>query len=249
MGQVLGIVYRVIAGDLIKPVGFTRQRARTGIVTLIQRFGSALNLHCHTLSRVVPCQPPRGTHARGRPTAASSSSVGLYQGHGCVGVASLLNQGVDGLGNALAGGQRESRSGGGWPRIPLVSAPADHLFDAAQRSPGRWVVGRRCPAASGLRFWAAGPGFRQSARSERLGRCSGAESRSVCDPAWLGGVVRRGFRSRRSATIWVRDGGRRRVPVLERVPATARPRNALLEPVPLVGVFAQRCRRVRSVLV
>jgi ribosomal protein S27E len=45
MGQVLGIVYRVIAGHLIKKAGFTRQTARTGAVTLIQRFGSALNLN------------------------------------------------------------------------------------------------------------------------------------------------------------------------------------------------------------
>jgi hypothetical protein len=42
MGQVLGIVYRVIAGHLIKKAGFTRKTARTGAVTLIQRFGSAL---------------------------------------------------------------------------------------------------------------------------------------------------------------------------------------------------------------
>mgnify|MGYP001820229596 CR=1 FL=1 len=47
MGQVLGIVYRVIAGHLIKQAGFARQRARTGAVTLIQRCGSAPNLHLH----------------------------------------------------------------------------------------------------------------------------------------------------------------------------------------------------------
>ena len=47
MGQVLGIVYRVIATHLIKKAGFTHQNARTGAVTLIQRFGSALNLNLH----------------------------------------------------------------------------------------------------------------------------------------------------------------------------------------------------------
>ena len=47
MGQVLGIVYRVIAGHLIQKAGFTRKAARTGAVTLIQRFGSALNLNLH----------------------------------------------------------------------------------------------------------------------------------------------------------------------------------------------------------
>ena len=35
MGQVLGIVYRVIAGHLIKKAGFTRRTARTGAVTLM----------------------------------------------------------------------------------------------------------------------------------------------------------------------------------------------------------------------
>lgn len=50
-GQVLGIVYRVIAGHLIEKAGFTRKRARTGALTLIQRFGRApnLNLHFHRL--------------------------------------------------------------------------------------------------------------------------------------------------------------------------------------------------------
>lgn len=47
MGQVLGIVYRCIATHLIKKAGFSRKRAHTGAVTLIQRFGSALNLNIH----------------------------------------------------------------------------------------------------------------------------------------------------------------------------------------------------------
>jgi hypothetical protein len=46
MGQVLGIVYRVIATHLIKKAG-SCQTAHTGAVTLIQRFGSALNLNIH----------------------------------------------------------------------------------------------------------------------------------------------------------------------------------------------------------
>ncbi len=51
MGRVLGIVYRVIATHLIKQAGFPRKAAHTGAVTLIQCFGSALNLniHCHRL--------------------------------------------------------------------------------------------------------------------------------------------------------------------------------------------------------
>ena len=47
MGRVLGIVYRCIATHLIKKAGFSCTSARTGAVTLIQRFGSALNLNIH----------------------------------------------------------------------------------------------------------------------------------------------------------------------------------------------------------
>ena len=47
LGQVLGIVYRAIATHLIKKAGYTKTTADTGAVTLIQRFGSALNLNVH----------------------------------------------------------------------------------------------------------------------------------------------------------------------------------------------------------
>ncbi len=47
MGGVLGMVYRVMATHLIKKAGLTKKTARTGVVTLIQRFGSALNLNIH----------------------------------------------------------------------------------------------------------------------------------------------------------------------------------------------------------
>jgi hypothetical protein len=47
MGRVLGIVYRCIATHLIKKAGFTCKTARSGVVTLIQRFGSALNFNVH----------------------------------------------------------------------------------------------------------------------------------------------------------------------------------------------------------
>jgi hypothetical protein len=43
----LGIVYRTIATYLIKKAGYSKKAARTGAVTLIQRFGSALNLNVH----------------------------------------------------------------------------------------------------------------------------------------------------------------------------------------------------------
>ncbi len=47
MGKVLGIVYRTIATHLTKKAGYTKTTAHTGAVTLIQRFGSALNVNIH----------------------------------------------------------------------------------------------------------------------------------------------------------------------------------------------------------
>jgi len=47
MTRVLAIVYRTIATHLAHKAGFTKPSAKTGAVTLIQRFGSALNLNIH----------------------------------------------------------------------------------------------------------------------------------------------------------------------------------------------------------
>ena len=47
MGKVLGIVYRAISTHLIHKAGFSLKNGATGAVTLIQRFGSALNLNIH----------------------------------------------------------------------------------------------------------------------------------------------------------------------------------------------------------
>jgi hypothetical protein len=47
MGAVPGIVYRVIATHLARQAGFSTKRARTGAVTLIQRFGGAFNRNPH----------------------------------------------------------------------------------------------------------------------------------------------------------------------------------------------------------
>ena len=44
IGPVLGIAHRVIAGWLADQAGVDRATAQCGAVTLIQRFGSALNL-------------------------------------------------------------------------------------------------------------------------------------------------------------------------------------------------------------
>jgi hypothetical protein len=50
MGRVLGIVYRCIATHLIKKAEFSHKTAQAGAVTLIQRFGSALDVHFQMVS-------------------------------------------------------------------------------------------------------------------------------------------------------------------------------------------------------
>jgi ribosomal protein S27E len=47
MGKVLGIVYRAISTHLIHKAGLSLKDGAAGAVTLIQRFGSALNLNIH----------------------------------------------------------------------------------------------------------------------------------------------------------------------------------------------------------
>lgn len=47
MGKALSIIYRVISTYLIKQAGQTKRTAKTSAATLIQRFGSALNLNIH----------------------------------------------------------------------------------------------------------------------------------------------------------------------------------------------------------
>ncbi len=47
LSAVLGVVYRTISGHLLTRAGLTRASGHTGAVTLIQRFGSALNLNVH----------------------------------------------------------------------------------------------------------------------------------------------------------------------------------------------------------
>jgi hypothetical protein len=52
MNAVLGIVIRAIQGNVVARAGYIRMRAQTGAVTLIQRFGSALNLGRESLTFV-----------------------------------------------------------------------------------------------------------------------------------------------------------------------------------------------------
>ena len=48
MSKVLGIVTRAVSTHLVHQAGFKKKDAHTGAVTLIQRFGSALNLNIHS---------------------------------------------------------------------------------------------------------------------------------------------------------------------------------------------------------
>ena len=47
MGKALGIIYRAIAAYISKKTGYTKTSCQTGAVTLIQRFGGAINLNVH----------------------------------------------------------------------------------------------------------------------------------------------------------------------------------------------------------
>jgi len=47
MGKGLGIVSRAISTHITKKAGYTKPTTHTGAVTLIQRFGSAINLNIH----------------------------------------------------------------------------------------------------------------------------------------------------------------------------------------------------------
>jgi hypothetical protein len=59
------IIHRAISTHIVNKAGFTNKQAKTGAVTLIQRFGSALNLNIHfhmlLLEGVVSENPWGGT--------------------------------------------------------------------------------------------------------------------------------------------------------------------------------------------
>jgi ribosomal protein S27E len=80
--QVLGIIYRAISGHLIRKVGLSRASAVTGAVTLIQRFGSALNLNVHFHMLVldgVYCREDEGLRFVPVPAPSSAELQGLVQ--------------------------------------------------------------------------------------------------------------------------------------------------------------------------
>jgi hypothetical protein len=47
LSKVMGIIHRAISTHIVSRAGFSNKQAKTGAVTLIQRFGNALNLNIH----------------------------------------------------------------------------------------------------------------------------------------------------------------------------------------------------------
>ena len=78
MTKALGIIYRTIATHLTHKAGFAKPLVQTGAVTLIQRFGSALNLNIHfhmLFLDGVYIDPMHGNHARFRRVKAPTPPV------------------------------------------------------------------------------------------------------------------------------------------------------------------------------
>jgi len=77
MSRVLGIVTRAISTHLAQQAGLSSKEAPTGAVTLIQRFGSALNLNIHfhmLFLDGVYVQDPNGEYGFRHPPPQPSSS-------------------------------------------------------------------------------------------------------------------------------------------------------------------------------
>ena len=89
MGRALGTIYRAIATHISKKAGHTKTTAHTGAVTLIQRFGGAINLNVHLHMLLLDgayvdnvnggfgrwAQPVDATHALNRSAGVSYSNV------------------------------------------------------------------------------------------------------------------------------------------------------------------------------
>ncbi|MFT7266568.1 MAG: hypothetical protein ACI9A2_004663 [Halioglobus sp.] len=91
VGKVLGIVYRAISTHLIHKAGLQLKDGATGAVTLIPRFGSALNLNRHFHILVLDeayvyrdNRPPQFQRVRARDTSELEDLVQLIsQRAGC----------------------------------------------------------------------------------------------------------------------------------------------------------------------
>jgi hypothetical protein len=106
MGKAPGIVYRTLATHLTRKAGYTKTTAHTGVVTLIQRFGSALNLNIHLM-----CMDAR-----------------MPRAHGCAGAAHIIFlDGVyvdDASPVKLTSLIRLTITAGGAQNVPVLTLPA-----------------------------------------------------------------------------------------------------------------------------
>jgi hypothetical protein len=82
MGQVLHITHEAISAHLCKKAGFKKSQAKTGAVTLIQRFGGSLNLNVHFHQLFIdgvyelgPNQEPGAFHMTPAPTRQELEQV------------------------------------------------------------------------------------------------------------------------------------------------------------------------------
>ena len=168
---VLGEVYRTISRHLIGKAGLSRATGATGAVTLVQRFGSALNLnvHFHMVFLDGAYQTVGAAAPVFRPVAAPESSD-LQQ---------LVEQIAGRIGRALE-------------RRGLVERDLENAWLAQIRRPVRWMIcsATRSPTVS---RWGQGQG-RSSLRCRRLRldcrdrkasrTVPPARAGSPCTPVW-----------------------------------------------------------------
>ena len=79
LGKVMSIVHRAISTYIIQRAGFANKHAKTGAITLIQRFGSALNLNIHSHS-APPCASPLGQRGLCKSTIMGICHMLLLEG-------------------------------------------------------------------------------------------------------------------------------------------------------------------------
>ena len=145
--QALGIVYRAISGHLIQKAGLTRASAAAGAVTLVERFGSALNLNIH-FHMLVPDGVYRQAGSDGRVRFVPVSGPGAAELEALVQTIAERGRSLERAGGSLPGISRTAT----WPLIPQKTA----------RSTACWVT--RSPTGSR-------PGRGKGRRCSRCRRC------------------------------------------------------------------------------
>ena len=147
---VLGVVYRTISRHLIGKAGLTRATGVTGAVTLVQRFGSALNLnvHFHMLLLDGAYQTVGADAPVFRPVVVPESSD----------LQELVEQIAGRIGRALERrGLVERDLENAWLATDTEAGPLDDLLGHSITTASRWGYG---PGRSCLRCRRFRPGCR-----------------------------------------------------------------------------------------